>query len=72
MDGVPDSDEGLEQKALEALQQIFPQHDKKFLTDAVQNARNFTLSPPDLLDNDFSSFVQLCINEFIVVDGKYL
>ena len=65
-------DEGLKQKALQALKQIFPHYDEKLLMKAILNARNFSLAPPDLLSNDFSSFLQLCINEFIITDGKHV
>ena len=67
MDVMPD--DGLKQKALQELKQIFPQHDERLLMNAVLSTRNFHLSPPDLLSNDFSSFLQLCINEFLVTDG---
>ena len=63
-------DDGLKQKALQELKQIFPQHDERLLMNAVLSTRDFHLSPPDLLSNDFSSFLQLCINEFLVTDGK--
>ena len=66
-------DDGLKQKALQELKQIFPQHDERLLMNAVLSTRDFHLSPPHLLSNvpnDFSSFLQLCINEFLVTDGK--
>ena len=68
MDVMPD--DGLKQKALQELKQIFPQHNEKLLMNAVLSTWNFHLSPPDLLSNDFPSFLQHCINEFLVTDGK--